>query len=228
MSEEGKGLLFAYEPFTQEMPLPGVLSRLTGEDRLDPMPGEYPRLGGPSGGPMEPTGVFDDVSHGIAPEFGHFPGFNRLNSGFSVGDTHEHEFGLVMEETLHRYVPNGPEVPVFTYRDVTQPPGSGTVPGPTVVVPYREPAVVRCYNALTADRGTSDDGQVNSTGHAHESSIHLHGGHNTAHSDGYPDFYTLAGESRDYWYTNCGPQETNPDTLIAPVDGDNFDTAWIP
>ncbi|MCS5635969.1 MAG: multicopper oxidase domain-containing protein [Myxococcota bacterium] len=228
VSDSGRGLFFGYEPFTQEMPVPALLTPLTGADRLEPRPGAYPRPGGPSGVPATLRGVFDDVAHGIAPEFGHFPRFNARNSGFSVGDTHEHEFGLVMEETLHRYVPNGPEVPVFTYRDVTQPPGSGTVPGPTVVVPYREPAVVRCYNALTADRGTSGDGQVNSTGHAHESSIHLHGGHNTAHSDGYPDFYTLAGESRDYWYTNCGPQETNPDTLIAPVDGDNFDTTWIP
>ncbi len=228
VSDTGQGLFFGYEPFTQELVLPRVLSRLVGGERLDPKPGAYPRAGGPGRGPVAPTGSFEDVSHGIAPEFGYFPDMNQFNTGFSDGDTHEAEFGLVVEETLHRFVPDGPEVPIFSYRDVTQPPGSGTTPGPTVVVRYREPAVLRCSNGLTADRGTPTDGQVNSTGNNHETSIHLHGGHNTAHADGYPDFYTLSGESRDYWFTNCGPQMTDPETNFAPVHGDDFDEAWIP
>ena len=228
LSAEGEGLFFGYEPFTQELVLPKVLKPLEGEHRLDPKPAAYPRNGGLGRGPSVPAGSFDDVSHAIAPEFGYFPDMNQLNSGFSEGNTHEVEWGLVVEETLHRFVPNGPEVPIFTYRDVNAPPGSGSSPGPTVVAHYLQPAVLRCYNDLTENRGTAGDGQVNSTHHAHETSIHLHGGHNTAHSDGYPDFYTLAGEARDYWYTNCGPQATDPETNIAPVHGDNFDEAWIP
>jgi len=228
LSAEGEGLFFGYEPFTQKLVLPKVLEPLKDEQRLDPKPAAYPRNGGAGRDPIAPTGSFDDVTHAIAPEFGHFPDMNQFNTGFSDGDTHEVEWGLVVEETLHRFVPDGPEVPIFTYRDVNDPPGSGSSPGPTMVVRYRQPSVLRCYNDLTEHRGTGEDGQVNSTHHAHETSIHLHGGHNTAHADGYPDFYTLAGEARDYWYTNCGPQATDPETNIAPVHGDNFDQAWIP
>ena len=231
-SSKSQGLVFGYTPFTQPLEpgsgLPLPLTELTGANRLDPAPGLYPRPGGPGPGPVAPTHDFADVSHGIAPEFGHFPDMNQFNSGFSLGNTHETEFGLVLEETLHQFVPGGPEVPIFAYRDVTHPPGSGTTPGPTIVTDVRAPTVLRSYNALTADRGKGGDGQVNTTHHAHESSIHLHGGHNSAHSDGYPDFYNLAGESRDYWYTNCGPQRTNPATNIAPVQGDDFDPTWIP
>lgn len=231
-ARKSRSRFFGYEPFSQPLePGSGLslrLTPLTGDDRLYPLPGLYPRPGGPAPGPIAPTHDFADVSHGIAPEFGHFPDMNQFNRAFSPGNTHEVEFGLVVEETLHRYVPGGPDVPIFAYRDVTKSPGSGTTPGPTAVVDYRGPAVLRCYNALTADRGKGGDGQVNTTHHAHETSMHLHGGHNTANADGYPDFYTLAGEARDYWYTNCGPQRTDPATNVAPVHGDDFDPAWIP
>jgi FtsP/CotA-like multicopper oxidase with cupredoxin domain len=217
-------LIFGYVPFTQPVVHPERLVRLVGADALNPTPGMYPGRSG--NGPIAPTGDFSDVSHGIAPEFGDFkemmdPKFHPTK----ISDDHAVEFGLYIEETLHQFVPDGPEVPVFTYRDATKAPGSGKLPGPTVVANYREPAVLRIYNALTGDRGEGD-GQVNSTGHAHETSLHLHGGHNTANSDGYPDFYALAGESRDYWYTNCGPQLTV--NGVAPVHGDNFDPTWIP
>ena len=134
LSAEGKGLFFGYEPFTQELVLPKVLKPLEGEQRLDPKPAAYPRNGGTGRGPSVPVGSFDDVSHAIAPEFGYFPDMNQFNTGFSEGNTHEVEWGLVVEETLHRFVPDGPEVPIFAYRDVNEPPGSGSSPGPTVVV----------------------------------------------------------------------------------------------
>ena len=204
--------------------------------------------------PIPGTGIgregLHDVANGIAPEYGHFGEMVRpdlVDQAMADYGTDQHaaEFGLVIESTKHRFVPDGPEVDVFTYRDVAAEAGTGTVPGPTVVVKYREPAVLRCYNLLTGDRDTGEwGGQQNGTHHAHETSIHLHGGHNTAHADGYPDFYTLAGEARDYWYTNCGPQQTNENNLIAPIHGGdlpgeyapdgtpeadgNFDQAWIP
>ena len=222
-----QGRVFGYIPFTQPVFHPSPLTRLVGGSQLDPTPGDYPgRPAGMPAGPIAPTHGFSDVSHGIAPEFGQFP--DMMDPRFypdRISSDHAVEFGLYIEETLHQFVPGGPEVPVFSYRDATQPPGSGSIPGPTVVVGYREPSVVRCYNALTQHRG-GGDGQVNSTHHAHETSLHLHGGHNTAHSDGFPDFYTLAGEARDYWYTNCGPQRTVDG--VAPVHGDDFDSAWIP
>ncbi|NRA00982.1 MAG: hypothetical protein HRU00_00125, partial [Myxococcales bacterium] len=143
-------------------------------------------MGVPGNAPIAPTGNFDDVTHAIAPEFGHFddmlaPEFRAQALADGFGTSHGVEYGLYIEETMHQFVPNGPETAIFAYRDIMKDPGSGTTPGPTVVVPYRKPAVLRCFNALTADRGNGD-GQVNTTDHAHESSIHLHGGHNTAHA----------------------------------------------
>ena len=93
--------------------------------------------------PIPGTGIgregLHDVANGIAPEYGHFGEMVRpdlvdeamVNYGT---DQHAAEFGLVIESTKHRFVPDGPEVDVFTYRDVAAEAGTGTVPGPTVVV----------------------------------------------------------------------------------------------
>ena len=129
-------------------------------------------------------------------------------------------------------MPGGPDTPIFAYRDgallpdgtPVQAPGTGRTPGPTFVVDYLAPVVVRNTNLLTRDRtGT------NTTDHDHETSIHLHGSHVPAHADGYPDFYTLAGESRDYYYPNASPRVTQPDGAFGKAlacQGD-FDSTWI-
>ena len=96
VSGTGEGLFFGYEPFTQALPIPNTLTRLVDGGRLDPKPGAYPRMDGLGRGPVAPTGSFEDVSHAIAPEFGHFPDMNQFNTGFSNGNTHEAEFGLVI------------------------------------------------------------------------------------------------------------------------------------
>jgi FtsP/CotA-like multicopper oxidase with cupredoxin domain len=214
------GRFFGYQPFTQPLFIPEVLTPLAGRQRLWPKPGMYPRAAGTSGRPQAPNGNFADVAHGIAPEFGHCPEWNRFKSGFSQNNTHEQEFEIVTEEALHRFVPGGPEVPVLTYRDATKAPGSGTTPGPTIVAEYLAPAVLRNSNALTRDR--------TSVRHDIETSIHLHGSHAPAHADGYPEFYVLAGEARDYFYPNIAPKVTDPGTLLAPVCGGEYDTTWIP
>jgi FtsP/CotA-like multicopper oxidase with cupredoxin domain len=220
------GLFFGYRPFTQPLFIPEVLTPLTTSagNRLSPAPGFYPRgYGRTSARPTSPAGNPADVAHGIAPEFGHAPEWNAFNSGFSPGNTHEQEYLIVTEETTRRFVPGGPDTPVFTYRDGTKPPGSGAAPGPTIVTEYRAPAVLRNINALTRDRSG-----VNSTRHDNETSIHLHGAHAPAHADGYPEFYVLAGEARDYYYPNIAPKKTDPATGFAPVLGGEFDTTWIP
>ncbi len=223
LAQTKSGLFFGYQPFTQPLFIPEVLTPLTGRDRLFPAPGAYPRNPGPNGRPRTPTGNCNDVTHGIAPEFGHCPEWNRFNRGFSPGNTHEQEFELVTEETTHRFVPGGPDTPVLTYRDGTKAAGSGTTPGPTIVAEYLAPVVLRNCNQLTRNRTG-----VNSTNHDIETSIHLHGSHSPAHADGYPDFYVLAGEARDYFYPNIAPKVTDPGTLMAPVCGGEFDTTWIP
>ncbi len=207
------GRYFGYQPFTQDLFVPEVLTDL-GVGTLSPTPAEiFDR------GPIPPTGNCDDVAHGIAPEFGQCADWDQTG----VGTTHAQEFRLFTEETTHQFFPGGPEVPIFSYRDGTQPPGSGTTPGPTVVVDYLGPVVLRNCNLLTRDRSGT-----NSTDHDNETSIHLHGTHGPAHSDGYPDFYTLAGEARDYFYTNVAPRVTDPGTNVASVCGGDFDTSWIP
>jgi FtsP/CotA-like multicopper oxidase with cupredoxin domain len=217
------GRFFGYVPFTQPLYIPPVLTPLKGAQRLNPAPGYYRRGSVTSGRPTLLSRRFGDVAHGIAPEFGHVADWNRFRTGFSRNDTHEQEFGLVTEESTNRFVPGGPDVPVFTYRDATMPAGSGRSPGPTIVSEYRAPVVLRSYNALTRDRA-----RVNSTHHDVETSVHLHGSHGTAHGDGFPDFYVLAGEARDYFYPNIAPRITDPGTLVAPVDHGEFDETWIP
>ncbi|MGI9381813.1 MAG: multicopper oxidase family protein [Methyloligellaceae bacterium] len=208
------GRFFGYTPFTQDLYFPPVLTA-SPFGTLSPTPQAI--LGR---GPLAPTGDPDLVAHGIAPEFGLCDDWNRFSTR-----THEAEYRLFIEETTQRFVPGGPDTPIFAYRDGASPAGSGRTPGPTVVVDYQAPVVLRNINGLTRDRSG-----VNTTDHDHETSIHLHGTHGPAHSDGYPDFYTLAGEARDYFYPNISPRVTVPATKdgIAPVCEGDFDTTWIP
>jgi FtsP/CotA-like multicopper oxidase with cupredoxin domain len=206
------GKFFGYTPFTQPLFIPAVLTNL-GYGALTPTPQMIANRG-----PIAPTGRSDDVTAGIAPEFGYCPDWNQFNNR-----THEQEFLMFTEETTQQFVPGGPYTPVFTYRDGANAPGSGRTPGPTVLVDYRGPAVLRNCNLLTRDRSG-----VNTTDHDVETSIHLHGSHVPAHADGYPEFYVLAGEARDYYYPNIAPRATDPATNVAPICTGPFDEAWIP
>lgn len=88
-------------------------------------------------------------------------------------------YSLDMVPAVHEFIP-GVKTPVWTY--------GGTVPGPTFRTLTGEPVVVRVTNRLPV-----------------ETSVHLHGGHLPAHSDGYPTFYVLPGKARDYFYPNTVP-----------------------
>ena len=218
--QDRNGRFFGYVPFTQPLYIPAVA---TAQDygffrsigQLSP--GDVSKRG-----PIAPTGKPEDVAHGIAPEFGHSYDWNT----FSTWRTHEKEYLLYIEETTQRFVPGGPDTPVFTYRDGAMKPGTGRTPGPTFIVHDRSPVVVRNFNLLTEKRSG-----INTTDHDHETSIHLHGSHTPAHADGYPDFYTLAGEGRDYFYPNAPPRETvphpdHPGGFAHATEGE-FDTTWI-
>jgi spore coat protein A len=85
-----------------------------------------------------------------------------------------------VKEAFAEMIP-GIRTPVLGY--------DGMVPGPTFKVRIGQPIVVRQFNDLVDT----------------ELSTHLHGGHNPAHSDGFPNFYILPGKSRDYFYTNTVP-----------------------
>lgn len=107
------GTVFGYKPFTQPLFIPSIAqSRPYGS--LSPAPGQYPRAGGPSGRPSVPRGQFEDVAHGIAPEFdGRVPGFpcpdwNRITPGRS----HEKEYRIAIEETVQSFFP-GVDTPIL-------------------------------------------------------------------------------------------------------------------
>ncbi len=190
-----------WTPFEQPLFVPQIMQA---RDRgtLTPPPGDYPlpRFGTRPGGPRTPRGFFNDVAHGIAPEFD------------SVSP-HQKEYKLVTEETEQEVI-KGVQTPVFVYRDAFNASDSGMTPGPTFVTRFGDSAVVRNENKLTRNRSP-----INTTSHDHETSIHLHGTHAPAHADGYPDFYVLAGEARDYFYPNSAPRVN---------DGGPIDETWIP
>lgn len=120
-----------------------------------------------------------DCFHGVAPEY-----FDRTLAEDPTMEFPqlfpEHYYELSIRETVGEIIP-GVRTPLLGY--------DGLVPGPTFKVRSCQPIVVRQFNDL---RDT-------------ELSTHLHGGHNPAHSDGYPNFYILPGKARDYFYTNTVP-----------------------
>lgn len=120
-----------------------------------------------------------DCFHGVAPEY-----FDRTLAEDPTMEFPqqfpEQYYELSIRETFGEIIP-GVRTPLLGY--------DGLVPGPTFKVRSCQPIVVRQFNDL---RDT-------------ELSTHLHGGHNPAHSDGYPNFYILPGKARDYFYTNTVP-----------------------
>jgi FtsP/CotA-like multicopper oxidase with cupredoxin domain len=211
---------FGYRPFSQPLFIPSIAhSRPRGT--LSPAPGQYERDGILSGKPRAPRGNFNDVAHGIAPEYdGRVPGFPCKDWNRFSSHAHEKEYRIVLEETLQSFFP-GVDTPIFAYRDAFSS-NPGRTPGPTFLTRFREPVVVRQENHLTRNRGP-----INTTGRDIETSVHLHGSHVPAHADGAPDFYVLAGEAKDYYYPNIIPRMTQADRRAKTCEGD-FDPTWIP
>lgn len=122
-----------------------------------------------------------DCFHGVAPEY-----FNRAtaeNVSFNFPQLYpEQYYELRAKEFIGEVIP-GVRTPLLGY--------DGLVPGPTFRTRSCQPIVVRQFNDLFDT----------------ELSTHLHGGHNPSHSDGFPNFYILPGQARDYFYTNTLPSE---------------------
>jgi FtsP/CotA-like multicopper oxidase with cupredoxin domain len=220
LSSSKSGTVFGYRPFSQQLFIPSIAqSRPRGA--LSPAPGQYPRPGGASGRPSVPRGQFDDVAHGIAREYdGRVPSFPCQDWNRFSSHAHEKEYLFKIEETVQSFFP-GVDTPIFAYRDAFSS-NPGRTPGPTFLTRFREPVVVRQENHLTRNRGP-----INTTGHDIETSVHLHGSHVPSHADGAPDFYTLAGEAKDYYYPNIIPRMTQADRRAKTCEGD-FDQTWIP
>ncbi len=219
-SSSRSGTVFGYRPFSHPLFIPSIAqSRPRGT--LSPKPGQYERDGQLNGKPRTPRGQFEDVAHGIAREYdGRVPGFPCQDWNRFSSHAHEKEYRIVMEETVQSFFP-GVDTPIFAYRDAFSS-NPGRTPGPTFLTRFREPVVVRQENHLTKNRGP-----INTTGHDIETSVHLHGSHVPSHADGAPDFYTLAGEAKDYYYPNIIPRMTQADRRAKTCEGD-FDPTWIP
>src|SRR6185295_8460998 len=112
-------------------------------------------------------------------------------------------YRIAMEERLVRLHPDLSETLIWGYRDVNTPKGSYPVlPGPTFIGRAEEPIIARFENQLP--RNHVGFGEPTMT-------IHLHGGHHEARSDGFPDdipgFPVLIppGTTRDYCYPLLDP-----------------------
>ena len=132
-----------------------------------------------------------DVYHGIAPEF-----YNRTLAEDPKTKYYEAPLPALWYETSIQHgvaeIVPGVKTPILGY--------DGLYPGPTYKARVGQPVVIRYQNQMEE-----------------ETSIHLHGGHNPAHSDGYPSFFVLPGKGRDYYYANTVPMENGkPDMNESP------------
>jgi FtsP/CotA-like multicopper oxidase with cupredoxin domain len=86
-----------------------------------------------------------------------------------------------------------------------------TMPGSTFKTRVGQPVVVRHWNDLPLYPGMP-------AGMVQRESVHLHGGHNPAHVDGYPSFVINPGMYRDYYYANTVPMGSDgkPDMSESP------------
>lgn len=192
-SSSGSGpATFRYTPHEEPLPLPG---------RLQPQP--VSQFGANDvrrqfAGDYAPGTAFTSMPRtkpsagAVQPWVYHGIAPEYHESKFQTLRAKEVHYAVSMKESTHQWVP-GVETPAYSY--------GGGVPGNTLRLRVGTPAVVRLTNEIDV-----------------ETSLHLHGGHNPAHSDGHPCFYVFPGRTRDYFYPNQLPlhDNGNPDTSHAP------------
>ncbi|MFT4560067.1 MAG: FtsP/CotA-like multicopper oxidase with cupredoxin domain [Planctomycetaceae bacterium] len=137
-----------------------------------------------------------NVFHGVAPEYFDRRTAEEINGArqpyFEDSRFPTAFYEMRMQHALAEIIP-GVQTPIYGY--------DGLFPGPTFKARVGQPVLVRHWNDLQDV----------------ETSVHLHGGHNPSHGDGYPNFYVLPGKARDYYYTNTLPFENGvPDFNEAP------------
>lgn len=204
---------FGYTPFTATFGPPPVLNNST----VDPVDGTIHNdvLLDPHSGIAASAVGSDKVYHGYAPEYLRThpvhavansntdpkEKWDRFSNGVGEGGSEVH-YQMSIERAVHEFIPDI-NTQIFGYANAEQDnecnlSGPGIFPAPTILARQGQPGVVRVQNNL---------GNVGEVGTAPECSVHLHGDHTPAHSDGYPDFYIMPGRKRDYYYPNIGPRE---------------------
>ncbi len=132
-----------------------------------------------------------DVFHGIAPEFYDRTLANDPSTKYFEAPLPALWYETRMREGVAEIVP-GVKTPILGF--------DGMFPGPTYKTRVGQAVVIRYWNDMHE-----------------ETSVHLHGGHNPSHSDGFPTFFVLPGKARDYYYANTVPMEHGkPDMGEAP------------
>lgn len=197
-SDPAEAGMFGYTPFTQPFFKPPVLGKCSS---LSPTPGS-----------PEATVGSEAVYHGIAPEY------------YADHPSHQADWDAMPEKYWQlETVETGPgegweffpgiKTPVFAYKGKagTDSETAATFPGPTMLARNGEPTVLRNTNKTSV-----------------ETSIHLHGDHGPAHSDGYPDFYVLQDKTRDYYYPNIGPRLNATIDDPFPTEPGPFDVSHLP
>jgi FtsP/CotA-like multicopper oxidase with cupredoxin domain len=130
--------------------------------------------------------------HGIAPEF-----YNQVVAGtdtpyYTTGE--KTSWYTQRERAGYQRLVDSPDgvfmTEIYGY--------DGTVPGSTFKTKVGQPIVVRHWNELPLAPGMP-------AGMVERESIHLHGAHTPAHSDGYASFVINPGNYRDYYYPNTIP-----------------------
>ena len=117
-----------------------------------------------------------DVYHGIAPEFFDRTIANEPGTKYYESSDPTLWYKTSIRHSVAEIVP-GIKTPVLGF--------DGLYPGPTYKSRVGQPVVVRYQNDMEE-----------------ETSVHLHGGHNPSHSDGFPSFFVFPGQARDYYYAN--------------------------
>ena len=156
--------------------------------------------------PQHYSSAVGDVHHGVAPEwFDHPSDWDR----FPVQYYEMHHM-----TGAYRFLPSTMKIPATNFWGYAGRAADGSLV-PTALPPmfrFRigQPAIVRMANDLPD-----------------EMSLHMHGGHWPAHSDGHPNFLIMPGAARDYYYPNIVPRKQGGNAVGSPFDySESVSTMW--
>ena len=152
------------------------------------------------------TSAVGSVYHGVAPEwFNHPSDWDRFPVQY---------YEMQHMAGTYRFLPSTMRIPPTNFWGYAGRLANGTL-RPTGLPPFLrfrigQPAVVRLGNNLPE-----------------EMSLHMHGGHWPAHSDGHANFLVLPGQSRDYYYPNIVPRVKGGNVPGTPFDySESVSTMW--
>ncbi len=154
--------------------------------------------------PAQYTSPVGDVLHGVAPEWANHPAdWDQMPTQY---------YQVNIRPGRAQFLPSsmGLWTDFWGYagRDADGTFRPASAPGPMFRFRVGQPALVRFTNDLPE-----------------EMSVHMHGGHWPAHSDGHPNFLVLPEATRDYYYPNVLPRVNGGDSGAFDVS-ESTSTMW--